>query len=449
MSQIVTVHAILGANLVIPEYQRPYKWRKDSVLTLMNDIYSASQNNVPEYRLGTIVLHKVLRDDGTVAFNIVDGQQRLTTLAIMIFIFKELLGKDEYKHNCSENDNWCNLLNEKYNDLSYEAIVSSYEVLKRKIKGLDHEILKKYIYYLLNSCTFVRIVTESEQEAFQFFDSQNTRGKKLVPHDLLKSYHLREMKEESEQSKISVINEWENTDQDLLNNLFIYNLFPLVNWYKGKNGLNYSENEIKIFKGIQCNNNYNFSTYHKAANLFIDRYNRDEIYMSERYSPISQFQLTQPLIAGKRFFQYCQNYLAIYNRVLDLIERRFHNNEEQIIIINGKGDLYIYNMFVNVLIFFVDRFNFDSLNDSRLLFFFRWAYSLRLCMRTVFKETINNYARGLNDRLNENVNLFSILSEMNNPAELDEIVLESVKKDMVKVGDKYDSLKKILFNGDE
>ena len=132
-----------------------------------------------------------------------------------------------------------------------------------------------------------------------------------------------------------------------------------------------------------------------------------------------------------------------------MFERRFHNNEEQIIIINGKGDLYIYNMFVNVLIFFVDRFNFDSLNDSRLLFFFRWAYSLRLCMRTVFKETINNYARGLNDRLNENVNLFSILSEMNNPAELDEIVLESVKKDMVKVGDKYDSLKKILFNGDE
>jgi hypothetical protein len=52
------------------------------------------------------------------------------------------------------------------------------------------------------NCSFVRIVTYIEQEAFQFFDSQNTRGKSLEPHDLLKSYHLREMTDLSAEMEV-------------------------------------------------------------------------------------------------------------------------------------------------------------------------------------------------------------------------------------------------------
>ena len=66
----------------------------------------------------------------------------------------------------------------------------------------------------------VQIVTDSEQEAFQFFDSQNTRGKELAPHDLLKSYHLREMDKESEDLKVQIINQWENINTNILKDLF-------------------------------------------------------------------------------------------------------------------------------------------------------------------------------------------------------------------------------------
>ena len=116
--------------------------------------------------------------------------------------------------------------------------------------------------YILDNCSVVKIETNTEQEAFQFFDSQNSRGKELAPHDLLKSYHLREMNDEKEDVKISIINEWENTDQKDLANFFYTYLFPLSMWYREKDGLYYSVQKIKTFKGLKQNNNYNFSIYH-------------------------------------------------------------------------------------------------------------------------------------------------------------------------------------------
>lgn len=123
------------------------------------------------------------------------------------------------------------------------------ETITRKISEIDDVVLERYISYVLNECTLVKIVTDSEQEAFQFFDSQNSRGKELAPHDLLKSYHLREMHDDSESEKVQIINLWENTSQKKLGLLFEKNLFPLVKWYKTQDGLNYSVKDIRHLRG--------------------------------------------------------------------------------------------------------------------------------------------------------------------------------------------------------
>ena len=126
----------------------------------------------------------------------------------------------------------------------------NFQIIKRKLREFDGQEVKKYADYLLDTCSFVKIITNDEQEAFQFFDSQNSRGKALSPHDLLKSYHLREMNDESESDKIEIIQAWENKNQSELEDLFADNLFPLVRWYKNKNGLHYSTKDIQTFKGI-------------------------------------------------------------------------------------------------------------------------------------------------------------------------------------------------------
>ena len=78
--------------------------------------------------------------------------------------------------------------------------------------------------FLLNQCSLVKIVTDDQSEAFQFFDSQNSRGKELAPHDLLKAYHLREMGREDERTKIEVIKQWEDYgENELKDYIQLYN----------------------------------------------------------------------------------------------------------------------------------------------------------------------------------------------------------------------------------
>jgi len=76
------------------------------------------------------------------------------------------------------------------------------------------------------------------------------------------------------------------------------------------------------------------------------------------------------------------------------------------------------------LLFFADRFGIESLNKSVLDYFYTWSYSLRLVMNAVYQETTNKYAKGKHERLNEGFDIFTIISEMNTPAELDLYVLE-------------------------
>lgn len=420
--KIVTIRELLNENLKIPGYQRPYRWSTESAVTLVMDSYGAFVNKVSEYRIGSVVLHKTIDYNNKIILNIVDGQQRLTTLSIMFFVFSELI-KDAGYENLSK------LLDEKYNELSCDAIVNNLDIIRRKVKEFDKNQLKDYVDYLLDRCTLVKIITENEQEAFQFFDSQNSRGKELAPHDLLKSYHLREMGDEHENTKVEIINAWENTKQSELENLFSDNLYPLVRWYKSKDGLNYSAKDIKIFKGIKKNNNYNFSIYNRAANLYIERFNSEGMYELTAGNLINQFQLTQPLIAGRRFFQYSLHYMELYKKVDKLVTFKFKGNK---LIKSGSGDSYVYSMFINVLMFYVDKFSMDALTEARLFFLYKWAFSLRVCMKAVYRESVNKYAQGKSERVNYGLNMFSLISEMQDPMELDTVVLENVTEEKFK-----------------
>lgn len=87
-------------------------------------------------------------------------------------------------------------LNQKLSSISYNTfnVANNYRVLERRIKNIqDAKELRDLQEYVKNSCELIVVATNNISEAFQFFDSQNTRGKKLYPHDLLKAYHLREM----------------------------------------------------------------------------------------------------------------------------------------------------------------------------------------------------------------------------------------------------------------
>ncbi|OFI46787.1 hypothetical protein BG262_03025 [Floricoccus penangensis] len=396
---ICNISELFDMNLKIPEYQRPYTWSTESVSTMFSDIKNAFSKNIEEYRLGTIILHKVGE-----YYNIVDGQQRITTLSILLYYL-------------NENNK---LLDEEYSNLSVENINRNSSLLKKLVKEVNKSEFKNY---LLGNCTLVKIVTDEQQEAFQFFDSQNTRGKALNPHDLLKSYHLREMNSDSEEKKINVISKWENIDQNKLDKLFRIFLFPITQWYKNKNGLNYSIKDISNFKGIKKNNNFNYSIYHKSSNLFIEQLNStgiNELFESEQ---INQFQLNQPIVAGDRFFKWTVHYLELLKKIEDRVKNNYSQEE---IPTKNSGDRYVYQLFLSVLQFFADRFGIENMDINVMDFFYTWSYSIRLKMQAVYKETINKYAQGKHDRINKEIDMFNMINEMNCPRELTAIIFEEV-----------------------
>ena len=440
---IVSIKDIISnEKLTIPEYQRPYRWTEDSALALFSDLYAAYIRKKKEYRIGSVILHEENKDrnapknNNETIYKIVDGQQRLTTITILLYCLKNSTDHPD----CSYS-----LLNSNFNQLSFSAIKKNYNVLQQKVNSLENEETSFFLDYVLNSCTLVQIITNDEQQAFQFFDSQNSRGKPLVPHDLLKAFHLREMTGESEETIVETVKDWENTDQSSLKKLFEFNLYPLVRWYKKLDGLNYSEKKIKVFKGIQNSNKFNYSFYHRAANLFIENINNNSLHELFQNNKLCQFQLTQPIIAGRRFFEYTKHYNKLKSEIRKLIEyyRCTDENHEEsrkklvFLSISGNGDKYIQDLFLNAMIFYADRFNIKELTFPRIMFFYKWAYSLRLCLVAVYKESINKYALGKHELLNSGLNIFERISEMINPEEVESIYLDISKvQEKAKVKDK-------------
>ena len=397
---IVSIGDLLTVPLSLPDYQRPYTWNAKSASTLYWDVFEAYSNSLDEYRIGSVILCYTGK---TKSYDIVDGQQRLTTISLLLY--------------CLDKNSSTALLKQKYGKASKKAVSQNFSTLSQLCENLDTERKSGLKEYLINHCSIVKIIVENEQEAFQFFESQNSRGKELAPHDLLKSYHLREMNDDSVAEKTSLINRWEDTNQDELASFFKDVLYPLVRWFRGKDGLGYSSKKISFFKGIKKSNVYNFSVYHKSANLYIEQINQNNVYEVLSEKKISQFQLTQPLIAGKRFFFYTLHYYELYKKLDKMVEKKFPDLTD-----GGRGDQLVRNLFINVLLFFVDRFGEKELSEAVYRYLFSWVYMLRISLYSVYEESINKYALGYHN-INYGLNLFSLINQMNQPKELFENAL--------------------------
>jgi len=380
---IVSVEEMLKLqNLTIPDYQRPYKWGEKSIRHLVGDIKDSMDSGKNKYRIGTIILHKDNQ------YNIVDGQQRLISLTILLYALKK---NDLYLLDCN------------FSTASQEHIKKNYNNILELLKKIDDPQKQKYKDYILKNCEFVKIVTDSEQEAFQLFDSQNSRGKPLYPHDLLKAYHLREMVGENsviDDTTKNIINEWETLNKEKdgevnLADLFEYYLYPIRQWIKLKDGLgnarkrgnlNFDSKKIDAFKGIKVNSDYNFAKYH-LQHQWSDENRCENI-----------FQLDQEIIAGKPFFYFVQRYRNLLNKIHSIVKEKRGNREIPLV----PNEHYVKKIYEAALLLYVDRF-YDKPEKGTIDYFFRWAYYLRIEKDRVDELSINKYAK--------DTRMFQIISE--------------------------------------
>lgn len=381
MAEILTVKQLLNRNIIIPEYQRPYKWTTKNISELLYDIENAMKNsdiygNSYRYRLGTIILHNDVDTE-----KVVDGQQRIISLTLL--------------NLCLNSDiNFAFLNNSKFTDpITKHNIKTNFNYINDFLYSKEQEFKEKMIYCLNEILEVVVITVDTETEAFQLFDSQNTRGKALDPHDLLKAYHLREMKDYPYEMRHAV-EKWEKVEPEDIKKLYSKYLFPIYNWTRNCKTVPFTANQIDVYKGILSTSSYNYAR--RAA----------------KASPY--FQIGEPIIAGNDFFEMTAHYLELYNDIEHKILFSGEFDKISEIIKNpprkSTGFGYAVELFFCALLCYYDKFrNFDSRAVNKL---FLWAMMIRIDMKNLSFETINNYAIGNdNEKYSNHISLFAKIKD--------------------------------------
>lgn len=410
--------AIAHIPLKIPKYQRPYKWQGKNAIQLLDDIVEAKNENKEVYRVGTLILYSNSKER---TYEIVDGQQRIITFSLLLKSFEP---KEEIA-----------FLKEEMADNPYniQNIPSNYRAFQRRISGIVDQREKEGLFgYIKDNCELIVVITDDLSEAFQFFDSQNSRGKSLYPHDLLKAYHLREMKECCIETTEKVVKQWEDMDQKALSLLFSDYLYSLKEWIKGNPAQELTEHNIQVFKGITRQANFPYAQFFKGAFAYAEMVNNSTMPYVSGARNLKPFQIAAPIIAGKPFFDYAKHYFDILLDIQnnDKYSGYFINDNKIVKTLdlpkykNGTGNTIARLLFDTAILLYVDRFcperpskvDLEMLEQFVVLAFV-WAYSLRAQYHSLGWSAAQNYILRRNDVKNS-YNIYKTIAGADSPVAL-------------------------------
>lgn len=239
----------------IPEYQRPYVWEKDEVLDLLDDIsYAAVNTPNNDYFLGSFVYQhkKAGGDQEFVENDLLDGQQRITTIFLLFAVVRDIETNKKRKENCQkyiyqEEDKDTNTPErirllykirpevEKFIDeyvKTENSIIENWEDINRianegkdvSIKNMANAIvnIKNFFEeknnidtvfpYLLQYVLMIYVYSEQLEDAFRLFTILNDRGVKLRNSDILKAQNLQHVPD-AERIKYGI--KWEELESEL------------------------------------------------------------------------------------------------------------------------------------------------------------------------------------------------------------------------------------------
>ncbi|MCV3393509.1 DUF262 domain-containing protein [Campylobacter sp. IFREMER_LSEM_CL908] len=328
-------------SLNIPDYQRPYAWGIEQVKILLKDISEQIDKN-QKYLLGSLILHTENKEN---KFNIVDGQQRLTTLALILRVLCKcnFLNNVKYSHNES-----------KYH------IKENYEYIKAYFESYSDE-KRKFLKFLLKNIEFICVLAPSVDDAFLFFDSANSKGKGLKSYDLIKAFHLHSLEKNQGSMLGYYARKFENLakDERKITILFDELLAPARAWLKHKS---INANDIKAYEEF-------------CKEFFSDKF----LYSKEDLGVLSSFA------NGVDFFEY----LFKYNEFFDKLSNNALYQELDEIYYTG----FIYNKYIYaiaVMIYFSKFPNGNS--DYFLALLARAAFSLRVYRPSIYRATQRDYA---------------------------------------------------------
>lgn len=242
-------------NFLIPDYQRPYSWKEDECQTLWEDFYDFAfpngnkdtfNNDKDEYFLGVIVTFRNERGQDEV----IDGQQRLTTLLLFMRAFYRVLGGDVGKSSkIAENLGECIWKTDELGELIKSSLkitseviredaneelkkilltgatdktcksnyAANYNFFQESIADLRNKPDEKLLQYMpariLDKCFMTRICAESQDFALQMFSTLNDRGLALADTDIFKAVMYKFYNAQDKSGGDEFIRQWKDLER--------------------------------------------------------------------------------------------------------------------------------------------------------------------------------------------------------------------------------------------
>ena len=329
----------------IPEYQRPFVWGADQVTELLDDVYRARQSNGDsQYFLGSMVLKKSDKQDGSTRYeeyDLLDGQQRLTTLFLITAVVRDLTpdSNEARKKTCRDtiyqmanpDDNIPERsrivfdIRDKVRDFVDTYVKPDGGTLKESelrlfsqnsdedisIRNMANAILiingffkkgnsvDEFFPFFRSNVLMIYVATEELEDAFHLFTVMNNRGIKLRNSDILKAENLAKVTDASVRTKYAKI--WEGIEEyfgEDFDNFLSHLRTVLVKQKAGYNLLKEYEDNIyapKEFDRItkKYSSKPPLLTKGKSTFDFIDRYYKHylDLFDDDNYSLTNSFEL--------------------------------------------------------------------------------------------------------------------------------------------------------------
>lgn len=201
----------------IPSYQRPYVWPDEAVLKLFKDINDARVANEPNYFIGTVLTSIEQDEDGNGIYELIDGQQRTTTLMLIALAFKmakvdsaiadiaafkkqprlQFTIRDQVQHllgSLAGLDDYVFPGSEAIGENPYlKRIDAALTVLKQQVIALNDQDRILLGDYIFNNVQWVNNIVPKQMDLNRLFATMNTAGIQLEQADILKSKLLKQI----------------------------------------------------------------------------------------------------------------------------------------------------------------------------------------------------------------------------------------------------------------
>jgi len=446
------LQTLLVKNLRLPPYQRRYCWGKEQVTQLLLDIdklfsqvtdSNEYESAIPLF-LGTVILHRQADAVGKEEhYDLVDGQQRSLTLCLLVMALKENGQSSVSAIDALLSYKKLSLLKATFtNREAQQQLASNFALIKSIIKPKTWTTNKLQLAHLLEQCEFVVITINSVDQAFAFFDSQNSSGKRLSEFDLLKARHLRGIVSDPSVG-IGCSRIWEEYENLQLNSCYSHRVAYYLTEQligrarqrqRGKNGEHLQlASEFAVL--TQKNNNYEKSQTPTAVQLAVQ--SNSQLYQNwhVHYHPDKKgtfpftfntelqlgggnkltyslddvcelpLQLNQALIGGEQFFIFIAKYAELYKRLFasDIVQQsetavqteRVESIQERLLTLHreqeykqGRGYPRLIQSWQALVLFYVDRFGQDEHFDDFVQLSDQYIFSLRILLSQVRRSSI-------------------------------------------------------------